>query len=67
MIYNTKNSKDLHALYLHDYELKDIIVDYNNKELKIHLLSPDNKECMFNIQFYSYYIECFEPWGKAYI
>ena len=65
MIYNAKNIKDLNALYLHDYALKDIIVDYNSKALSIHLLSPDTKKCIFNIKFYSLYIECFEPWGQG--
>lgn len=65
MIYNAKNINDLNALYLHDYALKDIIVDYNNKTVSIHLSSPDNKKCIFNIKFYSFHIECFEPWGQG--
>lgn len=65
MIYSLKNYQDLNSIYLHDYELKDILVDYNNKKLTIKFLSTDNKINIFNIKFYSFYIECFEPWGEG--
>ena len=65
MIYNLRNYQNLNSIYLHDYELKDIIIDYNNKELTIHLINSDNKKRTFKITFYSFFIECFEPWGQG--
>jgi len=65
MIYNLKNYQDLNSIYLHDYELKDIIVNYSSKVLTIRLLNTDNQLIDFNINFYSFYIECFEPWGEG--
>lgn len=65
MIYDLKNYQDLNSLYIHDYELKDISVDYNSKALRINLLNTNNQLTRFNIKFYSFYIECFEPWGEG--
>ena len=65
MIYTLENYQDLNSLYLHDSELKDIIVDYNSKELIINLLDSDKKKYSFNIKFYFFFIECFEPWGEG--
>ncbi len=47
MIYTLENYQDLNSLYLHDSELKDIIVDYNSKELIINLLDSDKKKIFF--------------------
>jgi hypothetical protein len=65
MIYTLKNYRDINSIYLHDFELKDITINYNSKELTINLSSIDNKIFLFNIKFYSFSIEGYEPWGEG--
>lgn len=65
MIYNASNGNELGKLHFHDYQLKDIVIDYTNKISKVYLLDPSNTihEMIFRFCFFS--IECLEPWGEG--
>lgn len=70
-IYSIKNHKELASLYFHDYEIQQIAVDYNQKEVQIHMKTPemkDNHSKEFVLLFQGVcdiHIPMEEPWGSG--
>ena len=69
--FSSNNFKEIEQLYIHDSELKKIMVDYANKEARVNLLSPQinelpQKPVEFIFQGVTdVHIQMKEPWGSG--
>jgi hypothetical protein len=65
------NFKEIEQIYIHDSELKGILVDYANKEVRVNLLSAQikdipQKQVEFIFHKVSYvHVPMNEPWGSG--
>ncbi len=51
---------------LHDYMIKDIIIDYANGKIRIYTLSPKNIEKIFDfVNVLDFSITDRKPWGEG--
>jgi hypothetical protein len=71
-IYSITNFDELKNLYFHDDELQNIVVNYMNKEILLHLVktgTQDTNPKEIGLVFtggYDLHIPMVEPWGSGF-
>jgi hypothetical protein len=70
--FSINNHKEIEQLYVHDSELKEIVVDYANKEVRVNLLTAQinelpQKQVEFIFQKVTdVHVPMNEPWGSGF-
>lgn len=71
-IYSVTNFEELKKLYFHDDELHNILVNYMNKEIQIHLVKATTQDTnpkeivLFFNEVYELHVPIVEPWGSGF-
>jgi cysteine synthase len=71
-IYSISNFEELKNLYFHDDELQNIVVNYMNKEIRIHLVKTGTQGTNLKetgvlfIEANDLHVPMIEPWGSGF-